>query len=119
MRRRPCDLTRGERAIRWIEDWCQTPAERPVCLSVSERTLIYRLYDGGLPMAEPVAGPLAAYLALLHLAGVEARNAPPARLEANLFTLWNAACSDLRCYLVRRGETVACPQCGTSWAAAA
>ena len=117
MPRRP--LTRSERAIAWVESWCQTPGGKAARLTAEQRAALHRLYDGGLQPAEAVAGPLAAYLILLHLAGPEARSDPPARLQVDVFTLWNAASPELRVHLRRHGAMVTCPALGRSWPAAA
>ena len=131
MRRRPCDLTDGERACLWIEDWCVVPGfrEKPVKLTARERAAIYAVYDAALwrgtsPEAGMIeigiTGPLAAYLVLYALVGPKAQaGAVAPRLAIDLFSIWGAASLDLRRYLVRRGATIICPQCGTSWAAAA
>ena len=50
------------------------PEPRPV-LSSRQEMQVRRIYDDGKP--EPVAAPLAAYLALLHVAGPMAREDPP------------------------------------------
>jgi hypothetical protein len=115
MPRRP--LTRGEAAVRWIEDWCQTPGGKLVRLSADQRATIYRTYDAG--QSEVIAGPLAAFLSLLHLCGHEARSPRPPGLSTDLFSLWSAASPELRAHLRRHGDRVVCPGLGTAWPAAA
>jgi hypothetical protein len=110
-------LTRGERAIRWIAEWCQAPSG-PVQLSAAERKTLYRIFDADLP--DPVDGRLAAFVALLYLAGPEARTGEAApRHRVDIFTLWNAASPELRVHLRRHGSTVICDALGTSWSTAA
>jgi hypothetical protein len=115
-------LSRGDRAVAWIEQYCIFPAGRDkgryVVLTRLERETVHRIYDHLDDV--PVDGPLAAYLALLHTAGFEAlqRNFRPA-VSADVFTVWNATGPDLRAVLKREGEGVVCPELGTRYPAAA
>ena len=110
--------TRSERAICWMETWCQTPNGKRARLTAEQRVTIHRLLDGGIE--DDIAGPLAAYVVLLHLAGPEARaGAPAPQFGVDVFTLWGAASPELRAYLRRHGETVTCPELGTRWSRAA
>jgi hypothetical protein len=111
--------TRGERAIVWIGRYCVRPAgpERghPVRLTAPEREIVRRIYDDAV--SAPIGGELAAYIALLHLVGIEGRmrEDPPAPLSADLFTTWNSAGPRLRAYVRRDGEALVCVALGTRW----
>jgi hypothetical protein len=64
--------------------------------------------------------PLAAFLALLHTCGPEAlqREFQP-KVEADIFTVWNASGPDLKAVLQRDREQIVCPELGTRYPAAA
>ena len=111
--------TRGERAIAWVESWCVRNG-RPARLSPDERSMLYGIFDAGRP-TEDIVGPLAAFLVLLHLAGPEARPhaAVPRLVTVDLFTLWNAAGPELRGFLRRHGQVIACPELNTTYGTAA
>lgn len=76
-------MTRGERAIRWIEEHCRIPegkfVGRPVRLSRFQRDVIHGVYDTPTRRAIISFGrknaktTLSAFLLLLHLCGPEAR----------------------------------------------
>lgn len=70
--------------------------------------------------AVPVTGPLAAYLALLHVCGPEAleREFVP-EIDADIFSVWNATGPDLKAVLKREGGRIVCPELGTRYPAAA
>jgi hypothetical protein len=118
----PRKQTRGERAIRWIQDYCLVPSGldkgQHVRLTPAQRDIVRQTYDG--IEAVPVTGPLAAYLALLHVCGPEAlqKEFQP-ELSADIFTVWGAVGPDLRAVLKREGERIICTQLGTEWPAAA
>ena len=107
----------AERAIHWIEAYCVVPhgPDRglPVRLTATEREIIGKIYDNG-GTVKPISGQLAACLALLHLCGPEFRNKPPP-LQADSFSVWNAAAGRMQEVLERRGETIICPQLGTKY----
>jgi hypothetical protein len=117
--------TRGERAIRWIQDYCLVPSGldkgQHVRLTPAQRDIVRQIYDSsdGIETA-PVTGPLAAYLALLHVCGPEAlqKEFRP-ELSADIFTVWGAVGPDLRAVLRRAGGRIICTQLGTEWPAAA
>ena len=103
------------------KSWCIRNG-RPARLSPAERATLYAIFDGGRPpVAEDIAGPLAAFLVLLHLAGPEARprSEAPRFVTVDLFTLWNAASPELRGFLRRHGEVVTCPELETTYGTAA
>ena len=118
----PPKWTRGGRAIRWIQDYCLVPngpnKGQHVRLTPVQRDIVSQIYDG--IEAVPVTGPLAAYLALLHVCGPEAlqKEFRP-ELSADIFTVWGAVGPDLRAVLKREGERIICTQLGTEWPAAA
>ena len=113
----PRAYTQGERAVRWIEQYCYAHGRR-VRLTATERTLLYRVYDAGL--LEPVEGRLGAYLCLYHLCGYgaldESQPKPPYR--ADIFTVWNSCGDELRQVLRLRGQSIECPDLQRSWRAA-
>jgi hypothetical protein len=120
-------FTRGERNIRWIETYCLVPAGldkgRRVRLTPTQRETVRRLYDNvkGPQLRDvPVAAPLTAYLALLHVCGPEAMQHDfwPA-VDVDVFTIWGAVGPDLRAVLKRDGERITCPELGTSYSAEA
>ena len=84
--------TRGQEAIRWIEDALRFPdgprrGER-VVLTQEERDLVRRIYDdGGWSQDEHICGAMAAYLALMHTFGPRAPEPVPAIVEVDIFTL--------------------------------
>ena len=112
---------RGWRNIAWIERHCLVPhgpeKGQPVRLTRAQRDIVYGIYDGnGQP---EVTGPLAAFLALLHVCGPEALqrdfSAMLARTNADTFTVWGAAGPRLREVLKRDGATIICPELGTKF----
>ena len=115
------DQTRGNRAIRWIEEYCVVPSgERKgqhVRLTNAEREIIRMIYDHRKP--ERVTGPLAAFLSLLHLCGPEYGAAERSHCMSDLLSVWNATGPDLKEVLKRDGEQIACPELGTKYPAAA
>ena len=117
MRRRRPLLTRGEAAIKWLEEWCATPAGKPVQLTPAERATIYATFDAGA--REPIDGRLAAFLALLTLAGPSELHLEALEIRTDFFSVWAAAGTELRGYLQRRGRSIECRERGTAWTAAA
>ena len=69
----PLKQARGDRAIRWIQDYCLLPSGldkgQHVRLTPPQRDIVREIYDNpnGPHGAPPVTGTLAAYLALLHM----------------------------------------------------
>ncbi len=63
---------------------------------------------------EPATGPLAAYLALLHLCGPEYGGGVPV-VETDAFSVWSSTSVQLRDVLKREGSTIVCPELGTSY----
>jgi len=122
----PRKQTRGGRAIRWIEAYCLLPSGldkgQHVRLTPVQRDIVRKTYDNpnGHHGAPPVTGPLAAYLALLHLCGPEAlqRSFRP-NVAPDIFTIWNSVGPDLRAVLRRHGACVICPELGTKYPTAA
>jgi len=122
----PRKQTRGERAIRWIEVYCLVPSGldrgQHVRLARAQRDIVREIYDNpnGFHGAPPVIGPLAAYLALLHLCGPEAlqRSFRP-DVAPDIFTVWNSVGPDLRAVLKRDGGKVVCPELNTLFPPAA
>jgi hypothetical protein len=119
-RRRKC--SRGERAIEWIQQFCLVPdgpsRGRRVMLSAQQRAQVRAIYDAGAP-PEPVAAPLAAYLALLHTCGAEWQADWPALEAVDSFTVWRCTSAELQAVLRRDGERIVCPELGTAYPSAA
>jgi hypothetical protein len=115
-------MTRGDRAISWIEEFCVVPfgfdKGQHARLTEEERETLRRIFDGD--DAPEVTGPLAAYLALFHVAGPRDLTAHVSAipLSADVFSTWNATSPDLRAVLKRDGAAVVCPELGTGWLAA-
>lgn len=86
-------------------------------LAAEERAVVHCIYDhpaGLQPL--PVAGPLAAYLILLHIVGVEAKHDnPPPWIDTDIFTLSAAIGPHLCEFLQRSGETLVCPMLNRRW----
>jgi hypothetical protein len=118
---------RGLSAVKWIEKYCLVPSGPnkgdPVALTAEERHVIHHCYDdpNGLQYTSDIGQPLAAYLVLLHICGIEAvkHSTAPPQLHTDIFTLWGAAGPVLREYLKRQGESVTCPALDTRWPTAA
>jgi hypothetical protein len=98
-------VSRGQCAIQWIEEYCIVPAgprkgDR-VLLTPEQRATVHWCYDSpyGVRHASDIGQPLAAYLVLLHVAGIEHDAAMP-ELQTDIFR-------------------VICPQLGTGWPSAA
>jgi hypothetical protein len=115
------NTSRGTRAVRWIERFCVVPGgpERGqhVRLSPVQRETVRRIYDGPQGSeAVPTTGPLAAYLALMHVCGPEAlqQDFRPA-VAADIFTVWNATGPDLREVLRLEHGQITCPEIGTRY----
>jgi hypothetical protein len=112
----PC-ADKAIRAIRWIEKYCTSPdtpdgERRPVRLSEAEEAEIWKLYiNDGLVFGAPISGPLASYLALLHVCGPEALSGGPLPpVEVDPWTVWRAASPDLRRILKRDGAAIVSPR---------
>jgi hypothetical protein len=92
----PRKQTRGERAIRWIENYCLMPSGlekgQHVRLTPVQRDIVREIYDNPNGSAPPATGTLAAYLALLHVCGPEAlqKEFRP-ELSADIFTVWGCS----------------------------
>jgi hypothetical protein len=117
------NLTRSERAVRWIEKYCVVPSgvERGqhVRLTPAQRDAIRAIYDAQ-NISEVVGEQLAAYLALLHVCGPEAlqKEFRP-DVSPDIFTVWNSIGPDLKAVLRRDGEHIVCPELGTQYPIAA
>ena len=114
MRRR---ITRGDRDVRWIEAFCLYPSGsqrgQQVRLTPTQSDIVHQIYNGLQNVT--VTGPLAAYLALLHLCGPEWGRNPPPEINVDVFTIWNATGPELRAVLKRDSEGIACPELGTRY----
>jgi hypothetical protein len=116
-------ITRGERNVRWIENYCVQPdglrKGEHVRLSPEQYEIVCRIYDEG-PNTAPT-GELAAYLALLHVCGPEAVRRADVRLPlaVDTWTVWRATSPDLQAVLKREGAALVCPKLGTRYPAAA
>jgi hypothetical protein len=116
--------SRAKRAIEWIENYCLVPHGinygARVQLSAEDKMILFRIYAPEGPRPIPVNGKLAAYLALLHLCGPEAKQkAFYPRLQVDTFSIWRATTPSLREVLTRNGDRIVCRELGTSFPAAA
>jgi hypothetical protein len=117
--------TRGDCAISWIEQFCLYPdgpsKGKRVILSPAECWQVRQLYDDpDGPKSAPLTGTLAAYLALLHICGPEAKQKQfRPTVSTDAWTVWRATSPDLQRVLKREGETVVCPALGTKFPLAA
>jgi hypothetical protein len=112
-------MTPGQKAIRWIENYCVVPfgfdKGQHVRLTIEQREIVHKVFD--TDESPEVAGPLAAYLALFHIAGPRdlAAHVSALPLSADSFTTWNAVGPDLRAVVKRDGEAIVCPELGTKF----
>lgn len=115
-------MTHGDKAIRWIEQFCVYPhgfsKGQHVVLTEQQRAALHQIFD--TDKSPEVTGPLAAYLALFHVAGPRdlAAHVSAIPLSADVFSTWNATGPDLKSVLKRDGAAVVCPELGTRWLAA-
>ena len=97
--------TRSERVIWWVRHFCIVPdgpnRGQPPVLSLRQEMQVHRVYDGGEP--EAVAGPLAAYLALLR--GPEWRAYRPVLEAADPWTVWRCASEGPCCAGIASGSS--------------
>jgi hypothetical protein len=100
--------TRGDRACDWIEAYCVRRGQ-PIQLGIAEVVLLRRYYDEGeRPQFDAT---LSACIALLHLCGIE--HDAPSLVEADVFSIMNAAGPNLSAHIKRDGGSVVCPELGT------
>src|SRR5262245_39727125 len=104
----------------WVEKFCTVPSGPQrgeyVRLTQVQRDTIRKIYDTDDGDAEAVTLPLAAYLALLHVAGPEAlqKEFRP-DVKPDVFTTWAATGPDLKAVLKRDGERIVCPELNTRY----
>jgi hypothetical protein len=108
---------RGAVNLRWIEEYCLYPfgpdQGKRVKLTMVEQHLVRHVYDS-FPQQPQVTGPLAGYLTLLHLCGVEGRQTDyRPTFDVDVWTIWNAAGPELKEVLQREGANIICPALGT------
>jgi hypothetical protein len=117
------NLTRAQRAARWIEKHCICPdglsQGRLVLLSLEERAQLREIFDLNRPPPSDL-GRLSAFLALLFLCGPEAVGGKPSpALEVDTWTVWRSAGDACRDVLTRQGSHITCPELGTRFPRAA
>jgi hypothetical protein len=90
-------------------------------LTPAQHAVVYALYDHpDGPQQLPVTGPLAAYLALLHVCGPEGKQREfQPNVSTDIFTFWGAVSPELRRVLELEGGTVVCRALGTRYPVAA
>ena len=116
-------MTRGDKAIRWIEQFCVYPhgfsKGQPVVLTAAQKEIVHKVFD--TDESPEVTGPLAAYLALFHVAGPRdlAAHVSQIELHADFFSVWNATDPALKSVLKPDGERIICPELGTRYPTAA
>lgn len=114
--------TPGQKAARWIETFCIYPngfnKGQFVVLTTEQRETVLRVFDSD--DAPEVRGPLAAYLALFHVAGPRdlAAHVSQIPINADFFSVWNATGPDLKSVLKPDGGYIVCPELGTRYLAA-
>jgi hypothetical protein len=97
-------LTRGDRICLWIERFCVDPGNgRSVRLSIPDSMALRRAYNDDDWSKLPVDGPLAPYLALLHLCGPAALQPNPPPIKVDPWSVWRAAGDRTREVLRRHG----------------
>jgi hypothetical protein len=115
-------MTPGQKAARWIETFCIYPngfnKGQFVVLTTEQRETVLRVFDSD--DAPEVRGPLAAYLALFHVAGPRdlAAHVSQIPINADFFSVWNATGPDLKSFLKPDGKYIVCPELGTRYLAA-
>ena len=116
-------MTRGAKAVFWIEDYCLVPfgfdKGQRVRLTAAQKEIVHKVFD--TDESPEIAAPLSSYLALFFIAGPRelAAHVSALPLSADTFTTWNAVGADLRAVLKREGETIVCPELGTKYPVAA
>jgi hypothetical protein len=115
---------RVKRNIRWIEKFCVVPSGpykgQRVRLTPAQCDTVREIYDCQDSSRRSVTGPLAAYLALLHVCGPEAlQHDFRPDVKPDIFTVWNSVGPDLKAVLKRDGQCVVCPELGTRYPMAA
>ena len=112
-------MTRGDKVIFWVEEFCVVPfgfdRGQHVLLTTEQKELLRKVFDTDeLP---EITGPLAAYLALFLIAGPRdlAAHVSAIPLSADVFSTWSATGPDLRAVVTRDGESIKCPELGTEF----
>ena len=103
----------------WIECYCRQPGgsrhSKYVHLTTAQLRIVRKLYDGdGASALQPITGPLAAYIALVHLCGPESGQIPPA-IETTDTEVWAATSARLREVLMREDKSITCSKLGTRY----
>ena len=116
-------MTRGDKVIRWIENFCVCPhgfnKGQFVVLTTEQKEIVRAVFD--TDNAPEITGPLAAYLALFYIAGPRelAAHVSAVPLNADFFSVWNATGPDLKSVVKPRGEQIVCAELGTRYPTAA
>ena len=115
-------MTRGDKAICWIENFCVYPhgfnKGQHVALTEEQRETLRRIFDTDESPGE-ITAPLSSYLALVVLAGprVLAERMTGIELDADFFTTWAATGPDLKSVLRVDAGTVVCQELQTRFSA--
>jgi hypothetical protein len=113
-------MTSGEKAARWIEQFCVYPfglsRGQHVRLTTEQKEILHKLFDSDESPGE-ITAPLAAYLALFHIAGPRelAAHVSVIPLNADFFSVWNATGPGLKSVVKPDGGRVVCPELGTQF----
>ena len=103
----------------WIECYCRQPGgshrSKYVQLTSAQREMVRKLYDRvSASTPQPITGPLAAYIALVHLCGPESGRTPPA-IETTDNEVWAATSARLREVLTREDKSITSLKFGTRY----
>ena len=113
-------MTRGDKAIRWIENFCVYPhgfnKGQHVVLTPEQKENVLKVFDGDNAPAE-ITAPLSSYLALLALAGPRAlaERLTGIELDADVFSTWAAVGPDLKSVLRVDAGKIICAELGTKF----
>ena len=107
----------GTRAIHWVEEYCIIPngPDRAKCVRLSEheRHVVSAIFDEPDGRQQNIRGHLAAYIALLSIAGPEALRRLSPDVSVDPFTLWSAVGEELKPFLHRDAGYISVPALGT------
>ena len=114
-------MTRGDKVIFWVEEFCVVPfgVDRGPTRSIVSRAKRNRCAVFDSDDAPEITKPLSAYLALFCVAGPRnlAARVSAIPISADIFSTCNATGPDLHAVLKREGDDIVCPELGTHFCA--